>query len=199
LQALTSVGGEFWIDNNDQLTDLSPFENLTSLGGNFFIINNASLVNLNGFENIEANTITNLKIADNPSLMQCAIESICNYILMPGTIVEIHDNAPGCNNPGEVEEACIVSVQEFKREDIFSVSPNPCSGNVNLQFVKGELGVIKIDLYEISGVKIRPLLNEVKLPGTYEKEIDMSELPAGIYFCVLKTKEGKQTKKIVKL
>ena len=34
---------------------------------------------------------------------------------------------------------------------------------------------------------------------TYEMEIDLSDIPAGVYFCVFKTSEGIQTKKMIKL
>ena len=56
-----------------------------------------------------------------------------------------------------------------------------------------------LDLFEISGVKVKSLLNEEKLPGTYEMEIDLRDIPAGLYFCVLKTSDGIKTRKIVKL
>jgi len=46
---------------------------------------------------------------------------------------------------------------------------------------------------------VKSILNEELLPGTYEKEIDLSDLKLGIYFCVLKTNSGIQTKKIIKL
>lgn len=38
-----------------------------------------------------------------------------------------------------------------------------------------------------------------KKPVILEMEIDLSDIPAGIYFCVLKTNEGVQTKKLIKL
>ena len=60
-------------------------------------------------------------------------------------------------------------------------------------------GLVTCDLFEISGVKVKTLLNEKKMPGTYEMEIDLSDLPGGVYFCVLKTSEGIQTRKMIKL
>ena len=39
----------------------------------------------------------------------------------------------------------------------------------------------------------------MKKSGTHEMEIDLKNIPAGVYFCVLKTNKGIQTKKIVKL
>ena len=56
-----------------------------------------------------------------------------------------------------------------------------------------------LEIFEISGEKVKSILNEIKKLGTYKMEIDLSELPAGVYFCVLKTNFGVQMKKIVKL
>ena len=83
----------------------------------------------------------------------------------------------------------------------FEVYPNPCSDAANLRITICEHGIVICDLFEISGVKIKGFLNEVKMPGTYDMEIDLSDLPEGIYFCVLKTNPARagQTKKIIKL
>jgi hypothetical protein len=58
---------------------------------------------------------------------------------------------------------------------------------------------ITIDLFEISGTKVKHLINEKMMPGTHEMEIDLSDLKSGIYFCTLKTSDGIQTKKLIKL
>jgi len=44
-------------------------------------------------------------------------------------------------------------------------------------------------------------VNEEMMPGTHEMEFDLSDLPKGIYFFILKTNPtaGGQTRKIVKL
>ena len=59
---------------------------------------------------------------------------------------------------------------------------------------------VDLDLYQISGVKVKRLVNEEKKPGTYEMEIDLEEFTKrGLFLCTLKTNEGIQTKKIIKL
>jgi len=99
----------------------------------------------------------------------------------------------------------IVETEEYlmsdSRDNKLEIFPNPCSGSVNLRFMVSEQGIVICDLYEISGVRIKRLLNEEKIPGTYEMEIDMSNLPKGVYFCILKTdpEYSGQTKKIIKL
>ena len=81
----------------------------------------------------------------------------------------------------------------------FNISPNPTSGAMHLRYTIYEQGFTIYELFQISGIKIKQIINEIKNPGTYEMEIDLSDLKPGVYFCVLKTSYGNQTKKIIKL
>jgi len=79
------------------------------------------------------------------------------------------------------------------------VYPNPCSGSANLRFTINEQGFTILEVYEISGNRIKRLLDEEKSPGTFEMEFDLGDLPKGIYFITLKTCEGIQTEKLIKI
>jgi hypothetical protein len=81
----------------------------------------------------------------------------------------------------------------------FSIFPNPCSGAVHLRYLIRDSGYLISDLLGISGNKIRELVRQEISPGEYEMEIDVSDLPAGIYF--LRLRVGKETvvKKLVKM
>ncbi|MEA3479181.1 MAG: T9SS type A sorting domain-containing protein [Bacteroidota bacterium] len=71
------------------------------------------------------------------------------------------------------------------------VFPNPCTGTACLRVTRHSSHVTSIDLYSISGLRIRELLNEVKMPGEYELEIDVSDLAPGIY--IVRLQAGEQT------
>ena len=88
----------------------------------------------------------------------------------------------------------LTDVIEYRSSGSFNISPNPCSGSTNLRFVIGEQGMVNCELFDISGVKVTTLLNEKRIPGTYELKINLSELEAGVYFCVIKTSKGIYTK-----
>jgi hypothetical protein len=62
-----------------------------------------------------------------------------------------------------------------------------------------ENSIIDCALYNFSGFKISNLVNEFRSGGKYEEEFDLSEIPPGIYYCVLKTNKGIQTQKLIKL
>lgn len=104
--SLASVDGNIHVDNNSSLQSLSSLQNITLINGNLSITNNSSLQSLSGLDNIAANSITGLYIGNNNSLSECAVKSVCDYLLSPTGIDSIYNNAAGCNNEEEVEAAC---------------------------------------------------------------------------------------------
>ena len=102
------------------------------------------------------------------------------------------------------DEVLIVGTSENITSDnstTLQIFPNPSSGTSNIRFIIHKQGYTTLELFNISGEMIKSLINEMKTPGTHEMEVDLGDMPAGVYFCVLKTNPpaGGQTKKIVKL
>jgi hypothetical protein len=200
LQAITSIGGEFWIDNNPLLTDLSPFENLISIGVNFNIINNASLTNLSGLENINPNSIINLNIYNNTLLSFCAVQSICDNLLNPNGTIIISNNASGCNSQQEVEDACeVIGDQEINFERGFTIFPNPCCALTIFAYQLEENTTVTLTIFNHLGSEVKTLLDELQYKGNHSVQWNFKSLPAGTYYCQLKTKEEVIAKKIIKL
>jgi len=201
LETLASVGGEFWIQNNDQLTDVSSLMSLIDVGENMGVIYNNSLTTLDGLDNIIPESIFNLNIHNNPLLSDCAVESICNYLLNPTGEVLIHDNAPTCDSPEEVLDDCFIipKIEGFYLESEFLISPNPCSNALTIRYMTLNSGILIFDLIDITGIKVQSITFNDDEPGIYGMEIDLSNIPAGIYFCTLKTNDGILTRKLIKL
>jgi hypothetical protein len=78
--------------------------------------------------------------------------------------------------------------QLFGENDVI-LYPNPCSGAAHLRYLIYDSGYLISDLYSISGVKIRELTHQHLKPGEYEFVVDLSDLPAGMYF--IRTQSGK--------
>lgn len=167
--------------------------------GDFWIVNNETLGSIISLESINPNTLSDLVIQENPMLSECDAEGVCSFLTLPNADITISDNAPGCNSIEQVQTACFPSVEESTIGDSFSVSPNPTSASVNLRYMISDLGYMIFDLIDITGTKVKSLTIQSNEAGTHEMEIDLCDVPAGIYFCVLKTNQGIQTKKIVKL
>jgi hypothetical protein len=112
LSALTSVGGYLDISDNLALTSLG-LSALTSVGGYLDIRNNTALTSLAGLENIDPTTIngsnpgTDINILDNTQLSTCEVQFICNALVTPSVTASFSNNATGCNNQTEVENACL--------------------------------------------------------------------------------------------
>jgi hypothetical protein len=100
----------------------------------------------------------------------------------------------------DVSETSVVKINVFnlvgiiKSDDnAFSITPNPFKNELTIKFnSENEKGSLSV--YNISGEKIYASeFNEAKLI-----QIDLSELPAGLYFVHLTNQQNTITKKIVK-
>jgi len=110
LDNITSINGYLWIEYNDSLQSLDGLEGLTAINGKIQIAGNTRLTNIEGLSNIDPNSITNLLILENSSLADCNAQSICDYITNPTGTIDIMNNLPGCNCPGEIAINCGVVI-----------------------------------------------------------------------------------------
>jgi hypothetical protein len=83
---------------------------------------------------------------------------------------------------------------------IESIYPNPASEIVTIEYKVTEFSTIEIEVINIYGQKVKALVKETRIPGTYTSVWDgrsenSGPLPAGIYFIRLKsyTTEGLTT------
>jgi len=77
------------------------------------------------------------------------------------------------------------------------ISPNPCSGKALLRYQIPDTRYLISDLYSISGMKISRFLNAEKKAGNHEFEIDVSDLPDGIYYVRLMDGKSIETIKLM--
>ncbi|WKZ70289.1 MAG: PQQ-binding-like beta-propeller repeat protein [Melioribacteraceae bacterium] len=90
---------------------------------------------------------------------------------------------------------------EFKLEQNY---PNPFNPSTTIKFTIPNVGdeyirpqQTSLIVYDILGREIKTLINEIKVPGTYEVEFDASKLPSGIFFYRLQSGDFTQTKKMM--
>ena len=189
LSVLTSIGGALYIQCFF-LTSLTGLDNLTSIGAYLSIVDNDALTSLSGLDNINAGTITDLTIKDNISLSTCEVQSICDYLVSPNGTIEIHNNAPGCNSPEEVEEACeSVSVEKIFQEGYLSLYPNPAKQEVNIYTEDGK-EVEEVSIYTLAGQRI---MKDLPVNGI----VDISGLQAGMYIVEVISDDSKIREKLI--
>jgi len=186
---------------------LSGLENLASIGGYLMIgfelmgttYGNPSLISLAGLDNIDAGSISELYISYNTYLSSCEIQSICDYLAAPNGTVSIHDNAPGCNSPEEVVEACTVSVDEMSLPENFTIFPNPANDLLTIQLSLEKPEQVRVTVLNVAGQQMAMVTDDRPKAGVYQAEIDISNWTAGVYLCRIQIGNETVTKKIIKL
>ena len=192
IEGLTSVGGNLTIGYNKVLTNLTAMKELKTIDGNLSISNNVKLTSITGIANIDNTTISTLYIIYNSILSTCEVQSICNYIAGEVVAANIFHNAEGCNSPQQVQEACQSSVGESNINNSFSITLNPSCDKIiinSLNFTSN----FNLSIFNISGQK----MFEKKLTNQ-ETEINIGNIPRGIYIVRIQTGNAIMTKNVIK-
>ena len=75
--------------------------------------------------------------------------------------------------------------------------PNPTFGKTDIRYRMPDAGFVELKVFDAMGKEIE-VINDWHAPGEYTITFDASDLPAGIYVCILRTEDGAATTKIVK-
>jgi len=82
---------------------------------------------------------------------------------------------------------------------MISSSPNPFTNVITINYELSHKSKVKVEIYNHFGQYVTTLVDEISYEGKHEIQYDANELSSGIYFCLLKTNEGIQTRKMIKL
>ena len=204
LEKLVQIGGDLSIYGNDSMTSLSGLVNLTSIGGGINLGNflyypgNLLLRDISELENVTING--DINIAGNHALSECAIESICNYLANPIGTTLIYYNAPGCNTPEEVKQACdSLPVPEISKPCRFIIHPNPFYETTMICFELDTPAAIEVIIYDKLGKVVREFPRKEYQPGDNSVTWQAEGLPAGIYLIGLQDGTTSVDRKIIKL
>jgi len=107
LDNLVRIDGSFEFRNNKNLDNIASMASLRVLGGDLYL-EGSKLTHLNGLKNVDE-IEGYVTIRENPELEVCSIIGVCDY-LTDGNDATIVNNAPGCNTDIEVEDMCLLSV-----------------------------------------------------------------------------------------
>ena len=130
-------------------------------------------------------------------LSECALKSICNYIADPQGSLWIYDNDTGCNSVAEVEDACIVGINEQQLSTYLSVYPNPFTTSTAIGFALNRKSKIQISIFNTIGEEVFYKENHLD-QGTHQFSWSPHHLPAGLYYAVLRSEEGVSVVKMIK-
>jgi len=131
-----------------------------------------------------------LDISYNDTLSNCAVQSVCDYLASPTGTIQIEYNATGCDSIAEVDSACAyLSNSEVNLQSAFRLYPNPTSTNITIETpAQSQLSILNLHGQEL-------ITRQITEPKT---QIDISSLPAGVYFVRLTGERTVKVGKIVK-
>lgn len=75
--------------------------------------------------------------------------------------------------------------------------PNPFNAATTINYMLAKPGMVKIELYNTLGQKVRTLMNEFKSAGSHSLKINFDNLNSGIYFYKIETSDFSRTAKMV--
>jgi hypothetical protein len=199
LAGLHYVGGTLEIGGpylgNPSLTSLTGLAHLICVKGNLRVHYNNSLTSLAGLDAIDADSLSGVFIDNNMNLSDCAVQSICDYIGIPDSLVVIQENSGGCNSEEEVEEACAVGMNEsavVSHQWIVNIYPNPVSDLLFIE-IPNIRSQFQISIFDFQGRQV--MHKRIIVPMT---SLDVSGLNAGIYFVEVVSDDGIIVGKLIK-
>jgi hypothetical protein len=113
-----------------------------------------------------------------------------NYTLLTGAIVNGVKYGTIQDGVGEIKS------QPYNFE-LSQNYPNPFNPTTKIRFNVPIAGFVSLKVYDVLGRQVATLVNERKLPGTYEVIFDASKLSSGLYFYRMATNRFTETKKMI--
>jgi N-acetylneuraminic acid mutarotase len=118
---------------------------------------------------------------------------------------------------GEAEVSILAESGEDQMGDVFQVTfapasgiderggftasltiyPNPARGMTTLEYSVQSPGIVRLEVYDLTGKRVAALLNEYRVPGEYEYLLNTGGFEPGIYFCDLTSATGRATVKLI--
>lgn len=95
-------------------------------------------------------------------------------------------------------ENCTVGTEDRKEEINIRMNayPNPVRNTLNVDFdASGEW--VKLSIYDAIGSELKVVFNQKLSKGSHQAKVDMSNFPAGSYYCRLQIGAAQKTKRVV--
>ena len=147
-----------------------------------------------------ANTISHSISVDSGGTLGSPIPVITNLTITDTLFT------PLTGTHGFVTPICVIGIQSISNEipasyKLYQNYPNPFNPTTKIKFsipyVKSELHVVRLNIYDISGKLVKKLIQEILKPGSYEITFDALSYSSGVYFYKLETNGFVESKKMV--
>lgn len=98
---------------------------------------------------------------------------------------------------GTINVSGTVGINEIADNDFMQLYPVPADQSIMISGSLTNSGKIKLALYNSLGQQVLVIADESSLSGTFNKSVDISQLPTGVYFCKLETAVSTKTARLV--
>jgi hypothetical protein len=128
------------------------------------------------------------------------------YATTGGRIKVIQDNSAGSDYEDSSGDFTIAQTTGITTLDdrvkeffIYPAYPNPFNSLTTISFSLPKQDHVKLTIFNIAGQKIETLINNEMSSGFYKVRWEADNLPSGVYFYIVETKNITQTRKIILL
>lgn len=80
---------------------------------------------------------------------------------------------------------------------LFQNYPNPFNPSTRISYNVGEPGLVQLKVYNILGVEVASLVNELKNSGNYSVDFNAANFSSGVYFYSFSVNNFTQTRKMI--
>ena len=153
-----------------------------------------------------------LNVILNASSIPISQYQVTEGTLSPNTNYFWHANAANGLGPGPWSQSCSFTTPNLiginknsgsvpKKFILYQNYPNPFNPSTTIKFdIPANLNNnanVSLSLYDLNGKKAAVLFEQEYRPGSYTVNVNAENLASGVYFCILKSGELIQTKKIL--
>jgi hypothetical protein len=186
IDSVRTIRSDLFITGNYSITSFHGLEGLENFTGYLYIADNPLLSDISALDHTNG-VASQLGVQINPLLGDCNIPLICNHIPFSGPD-DIYGNAPGCSSVEEVVSSCISNIHNLSNDPV-KIFPNPTNGNLKIS------GLI-VNEFEYF---IQTYQGQFVEKGiSFKQELNVSQLPPGIYFISIKWNNATINKKFLK-
>ncbi|MCB0676420.1 MAG: T9SS type A sorting domain-containing protein, partial [Saprospiraceae bacterium] len=115
------------------------------------------------------------------------------------SVLDLGDDSAGSQSAENGQQEISEEV-ELEPASIFQVFPNPATDRVFFRIELQEAGAVDLVVYDEMGRPVHQMRSDGYTPaGTLNYELSLSQLEAGMYYCVLSTERDRLVEKLVVL
>lgn len=121
-------------------------------------------------------------------------------------ILVVQNNAVGSDYTSQCSDFSIGTVDDISSNDssirefsLYPAYPNPFNNSTIISFNLTNRTNVELNIYNITGQKIKTLINRQMETGFYKISWNADNYSSGIYFCEIKTRSNIKTEKLILL